>query len=34
VAIVVNVGLRENLEVNVQGTLAVVDPPEAGARGG
>jgi len=33
-AIVVNVGLRENLEVNVQGTLAVVDPPDAGVRGG
>lgn len=34
VAIVVNVGLRDTLEVNIQGTLAVVDPPEAGARGG
>lgn len=34
VTIGVNVGLRENLEVNVQGTLAGVDPPEAGARGG
>jgi Putative MetA-pathway of phenol degradation len=30
----VNVGLRANLEVSVQGTLAVGDPPDAGAQGG
>jgi Putative MetA-pathway of phenol degradation len=30
----VAVGLRTNLEVNVQGALAVADPPDAGARGG
>src|SRR5262245_22132714 len=30
----VNVGLRQNLEVNVQGDLAVVDPQDAGVRGG
>jgi Putative MetA-pathway of phenol degradation len=32
--IAINVGVLVNLEVNAQGTLTVVDPPDAGARGG
>lgn len=33
-AVAVNVGLRENLEVGVAGTLALDDPVAGGARGG
>ena len=33
-AVAVNVGLRENLEVSVAGTLAFDDPGDGGARGG
>jgi hypothetical protein len=33
-AVALNVGVRENLEVNVQGALAVLAPADAGARGG
>jgi hypothetical protein len=33
-AVAVNVGLRENLEASVAGTLAVDDPADGGAHGG